>query len=96
MTRDFGELLKNARKEKNLSQQELAKRVGMPQSHISNIENGRVDLQTSSLVEIARILDLELMLVPRTLIRTVQALQRNENVSEPRPMYRLDEEENEE
>lgn len=87
----FGQILKKARKDKQLSQHELGRRVCMPQSHISTIENGHVDLQTSSLVELARVLDLELMLIPRTLVRTVQALQRNEKAEEVEPMYRLDE-----
>ena len=56
--------LKEARKKKNLSQRALGLKTGMPQSHISKIENGEIDLQTSSLLEISRALDLDLMLVP--------------------------------
>ena len=36
----------------------------MPQSHISKIERGAVDLQLSSLIELARVLDLDIMSVP--------------------------------
>ncbi|MBT3434121.1 MAG: helix-turn-helix transcriptional regulator [Nitrospinaceae bacterium] len=69
-------ILKTARLKKRLSQRELGEMAGMPQSHISTIENGAVDLKTSSLIELARVLDLEFMLVPRTLVPTVQGLQR--------------------
>jgi transcriptional regulator with XRE-family HTH domain len=52
--------LKNARKAKGLSQRALSELVRAPQSHISKIESGGVDLRVSSLVELARVLDLEL------------------------------------
>jgi len=85
--------IKAARQKKGLSQRELSAKVGMPQSHISKIEKGLVDLQTSSLIEIARALDLELVLVSRTHLSAVQALQRDPQTSKPMPAYRLDEEE---
>lgn len=72
----IAELLRAARQQKGLSQRELGRRVGLPQSHISKIESAAVDLQTSSLIELARALELELTLVPRTLLPAVQALQR--------------------
>jgi HTH-type transcriptional regulator / antitoxin HipB len=88
------ERLKKARREKGLSQRALGKMIGVPQSHISKIENGLVDLQTSSLVELSRVLDLELLLVPRILVPTILSIQRTGGkTSKPRPMYRLDEEE---
>lgn len=46
----------------------------MPQSHVSKIEQGMVDLQLSSLAEMARALDLELRLVPRTVLPAVDGL----------------------
>ena len=46
----------------------------MPQAHISKIENAAVDLKLSSLVELARVLGLELMLVPRRLVPAVQTM----------------------
>ncbi len=94
----IGKRLKNARIEKGLTQSALGKSIGMPQGHISKIESGLVDLQTSTLIEISRILDLELMLVPLTLVRSVHALERksDEKIIKTRPMYRLEEDGNEE
>ena len=66
--------LKAAREEKGLSQRELSARAGVPQAHISKIENAAVDLKLSSLVELARVLGLELMLVPRSLVPAVQTM----------------------
>lgn len=74
-------ILKAAREKKGLSQRALSQKVRIPQSHISKIENGEVDLQASSLVELARTLELELVLIPRQLIPMIKSLQRN---SEPR------------
>ena len=66
--------LREARKKKGFSQRELSARVGLPQSHISKIESGLVDLQVSSLIQLARVLNLELMLVPCALTLAVKAL----------------------
>jgi transcriptional regulator with XRE-family HTH domain len=68
-------LLIAARRRAGLSQSALGAKVGLAQSHISKIERGTIDLQTSNLVEIARALDLELMLVPRQLVPAVRALE---------------------
>ena len=51
--------------------------AGVPQSHISKIENGGVDLRISSLVALARVLDLELTLVPRKTVPVVSAIVRS-------------------
>lgn len=76
-------VIKNARENKGLSQRALGERVGIPQSHISKIESGAVDLQTSSLMQIARALDLELTLIPRTALAAVQALTMARRQEEP-------------
>ncbi len=46
------EMLKAARNEANLTQEELAERVGTKKSYISRIENGKVDIQLSTLFKI--------------------------------------------
>ncbi|RVT90264.1 helix-turn-helix domain-containing protein [Sphingomonas crocodyli] len=72
--RELGDALRKGRVSKGLTQRALGERVGLPQSHISKIEQGGVDLQLSSLVEMARALDLELKLVPRQALPAVDAL----------------------
>lgn len=74
---EIAETLRSAREERGLSQRELSARSGVPQGHISKIENGTVDLRLSSLVELARALDLELTLVPRKALPTVQTIVRS-------------------
>lgn len=72
--REVRDALREARTSKGLSQRELGERVGLPQSHVSKIEQGGVDLQLSSLSELARALDLELKLVPRQALPAVEGV----------------------
>jgi len=69
--------LKAEREARGLSQRALSKLAGIPQSHISKIENGTVDLRLSSLIELARILGLELTLVPRKALPAVKSIVRS-------------------
>ena len=97
-TEHIANILRAARESKGLSQRELSAKSGVPQGHISKIENGAVDLRLSSLVELARVLDLELMLVPRKTVPAVQSIVRTSSRSSrrddetARPAYSLDEE----
>jgi len=74
---EISRTLKAAREAKGLSQRALAKLAGVPQSHISKIENAGVDMRLSSLTEIARALDLELALVPRKTVPAVKSIVRS-------------------
>jgi len=74
---EVAKTIKVAREAKGLSQRALAKLAGVPQSHISKIENAGVDLRVSSLTEIARALDLELALVPRKTLPAVKSIVRS-------------------
>ncbi len=72
--KSIGAALETARLGKGLSQRALSAKVGLPQSQISKIESGAVDARLSTVTEIARALDLELSLVPRTVLPAMQAL----------------------
>ncbi len=76
-TEKIASTLRTARMSKALSQRELSAKAGVPQGHISKIENGAVDLRVSSLVALARALDLELTLVPRKAVSAVQSIARS-------------------
>src|ERR1700676_819300 len=81
--RQIAASLTAARRRAQLSQHALGAKVGLAQSHISKIERAAIDPQVSSLMEIARTLGLELMLVPAQLVPAVQALER-EATPDPR------------
>lgn len=48
----ISEMLKDARKEAKMTQEELAKKVGTKKSYISRLENGKCDIQLSTLYRI--------------------------------------------
>ncbi|MGC4251216.1 MAG: helix-turn-helix transcriptional regulator [Sphingobium sp.] len=95
---DIAASVKAARQTKALTQRELGRRVGLPQSHISKIESGGVDLQLSSLIQIARALDLEIRLIPRKALPAVEGVLRSQEAGDGKaadqhPAYRLEEDE---
>lgn len=71
------EAIRQARLAKGWSQRDLSARAHLTQAQISRIENGEVDLQVSTLIELARSLDLDLQLVPRTALVAVEAAVRS-------------------
>jgi len=51
----IGEILREARKEANMTQEELAQKTGTRKSFISRIENGHSDIQLSTLYRLVEI-----------------------------------------
>ena len=45
-------MLKDARKETNITQEQLAEKIGTKKSYISRLENGKADIQLSTLFKI--------------------------------------------
>lgn len=82
------EQLKFARQASGIKQFELGKKLGLPQSHVSKIESGKNDPRLSTVEDMARILDHELMLIPRQMTPYISALLRGDDGSEPR--WKLD------
>jgi transcriptional regulator with XRE-family HTH domain len=70
---DIREQIRIAREAKGLTQAGLGQRLAQPQSSISRIERGG-DLRLSTLLEVARVLDLEPMLIPKILVPAVGAM----------------------
>ncbi len=85
--------LKEARVNRGWSQRELGSRLGLPQMHISGIESGKIVPRYDTLLELVRILDRDLLMVPRALVPAVQSLIRDhlrndqQGESEERPLY---------
>ena len=77
LTDQILESLREARARKGLSQRALSARSGVPQSHISKIESGGVDLRLSSLIALARVLDFELVLAPKKSVPAIKSIIRN-------------------
>jgi len=89
----------DARHQRGWSQAELGRRAGLPQMHISGIETGKVVPRFDTLLELVRVLDHDLLLVPRDLVPVVQSLTRDHcrrdahaaGDEDERPLYAPDE-----
>ena len=69
--------LKESREKRGWTQRDLASRVGLTQTHISGIESGKIVPRYDTLLELVRILDHDLLMVPRALVPVVQSLIRD-------------------
>jgi len=85
------EQLKRTRLAKKLKQSELGVKLGLPQSHISKIEQGGSDPRLSTVTDMARLLDQELVLVPRSMLPAIRAMLSGEDAQKPK--WQTDEEE---
>ena len=72
--KDIGEAIQKERERRGLSQRAYAALTGATQPRVSKIENGEIDPRVSTLIEFARSLDLDLMLVPRQHVPAVNAI----------------------
>jgi transcriptional regulator with XRE-family HTH domain len=85
--------IKQARLAKRWSQLELGQKVRLAQRHISGIETGKIVPRYDTLLEILRVLDRDLVLVPRELLPVVQATVRDyrgrkaRDQADERPLY---------
>jgi len=84
-----------ARRKRGWSQRNLASRLWIGQRHISGIESGKIVPRYDTLLEIVRMLDRDLIMVPRALVPVVQSLVRDhlkdeEGEGEERSLYAAD------
>lgn len=88
--------LKSLREAKDYSQRVLAHELGIPQSHLSKIEAGQVNIRLASFIEMARTLGMEVMLVPRQEVSLVKSLvhsqEKMRHGDEVKPAYTPDDE----
>jgi transcriptional regulator with XRE-family HTH domain len=90
--------LKQARIQLGWTQAELGRRTGLPQAHISGIETGKVVPRFDTLLDLVRVLNRDLLTVPRELVPAVQALIRDYHRKgdtadeEERPLYAIEKE----
>jgi transcriptional regulator with XRE-family HTH domain len=88
--------IKEARMKRGWGQRELGAHVGLPQPHISAIESGDIVPRFDTLLDLVRVLDQDMLLVPRALVPAVQSLiraQREPAGSEEHSLYATEDEE---
>lgn len=94
--------LKEARLKRGWSQAELGQRIGLPQMHISGIETGKIVPRFDTLLDLVRVLDRDLVMVPRALVPAIQALIRDhrhydqDRNADELPLYAVADEEKQE
>ena len=82
-------------KKRGWSQRDLASHLGIAQRHISGIESGKIVPRYDTLLEMVRMLDHDLIMVPRALVPVVQSLVRDHHKDqagegEERSLYAAD------
>jgi transcriptional regulator with XRE-family HTH domain len=85
--------LRDTRRSLGISQEALGKRLRITQAHLSDIEKAKVTPRLSSVIEIARALDQELILVPRNKIPMIRAILAGRPAA---PLWEIGDEEEEE
>lgn len=88
---DVIKTLQEARTAAGLSQRALSERAGLSQSHISQIESGTLEPGLSKLIQMARALDLEVVLVPRKMVPAIKNLAAASSPERESPTFALKE-----
>ena len=92
----ISQALKAARVRRGWSQAKLGKQAGLPQTHISGIETGRIVPRFDTLLDLVRILGFDLILVPQAIVPAVQALVRDAaGDGDEQPLYAGDDDDDE-
>lgn len=86
------QLIIQTRKARKLSQRQLGEQIGLSQKHISEIENGKISPRYDTVLEVLRVLGLDLVPVPSNLVPVVKSLTRDyanqtDDQDDERPLY---------
>jgi transcriptional regulator with XRE-family HTH domain len=73
---EIGRLLKKARLASAMTQEQVADLAGISRPRYRDIETGRAAARATTLMNIARALGLEMMLIPQAMIPAIEALLR--------------------
>lgn len=84
---EIAQLLKSTRKGQRLTQEQVAEMAGISRPRYREIEAGSSSARTTTLVNIARALGLELMLVPQALVPAVNSLLRPQDDLDDLPAF---------
>jgi transcriptional regulator with XRE-family HTH domain len=86
---DLGRLLKATRKDRQLTQEQVAYMAGISRPRYREIEAGSSAARTTTLINIARALGLELMLIPQAIVPAVDALLRPDDDIDDLPAFTI-------
>jgi len=84
---EIGRLLKTTRKGLRLTQEQVAEMAGISRPRYREIEAGSSAARTTTLINIARALGLELMLIPQAMVPAIDALTRPHDDDDDLPAF---------
>lgn len=93
LLKDLGLRFRKARLAAGLSQEEIAQRANISRPRYRDIETGVAAARATTLVNIARALGMEMMLVPQAMVPAVQSMLQPAAADEDRPAFTSDAEE---
>jgi transcriptional regulator with XRE-family HTH domain len=76
MLKDLGLRLRQARQTAGLSQEQVAQRANISRPRYRDIEAGTAAARATTLINVARALGLEMMLIPQSMMPAVQSMLR--------------------
>lgn len=82
----IGNQFRRARLAGRMTQEQVAKLAGISRPRYRDIETGTAAARTTTLINVARALGLEMMLVPQTMIPAIEAMLQPQ-VGEDRPAF---------
>jgi transcriptional regulator with XRE-family HTH domain len=86
--KQIGALLREARKQAGLTQEEIADRSGLSRPRYRDIEAGESAARATTLMNIARALGMEMMFIPQAVVPAVEAMIRP--YDDDRPAFSAD------
>jgi transcriptional regulator with XRE-family HTH domain len=93
LLKELGLRLRKARLAAGLSQEQIAQRANISRPRYRDIETGAAAARATTLVNVARALGLEMMLIPQAMVPAVQSMLQPADDDDDRPAFMSDVEE---
>lgn len=95
LLKDLGLRFRKARLAARLSQQQTAQRANISRPRYRDIETGAAAARATTLVNVARALGMEMMLIPQAMVPAVQSMLQPADRDDDRPAFTSDVEDEE-
>ncbi|WFU82124.1 helix-turn-helix transcriptional regulator [Bradyrhizobium sp. CIAT3101] len=95
LLKELGLRFRKARKAAGLSQEQIALRANISRPRYRDIETGAAAARATTLVNVARALGMEMMLIPQAMVPAIQSMLQPANADDDRPAFTSDVEEEE-
>jgi transcriptional regulator with XRE-family HTH domain len=95
LLKDLGLRFRRARLAAGLSQEQIARRANISRPRYRDIETGAAAARATTLVNIARALGMEMMLIPQAMVPAVQSMLEPVDDNDDRPAFTSDMEQEE-